>query len=184
METVVPVFTDAQAGGPAINFGSWGQTTIGSFVELAANDHVCYGSKFNYMGWELASSVDATGMTHLHVDFYTANLTKISVTPISPNKEGVKVVNLTADEWNSVDIELSDYDGKEIVWGNIFQFKFFDATPAGGELFIDNVYFYKPSATAIDNTMEATKVQKMIENGQLIIIKNGIRYNVAGQMVK
>ena len=184
METVVPVFTDAQAGGPAINFGSWGQTTVGRFVELAANDHVCYGSKFNYMGWELASSVDATGMTHLHVDFYTPNLTSISITPISPNKEGVKVVNLTADEWNSVDIELSDYDGKEIVWSNIFQFKFFDATPAGGELFIDNVYFYKPSATAIDNTVEATKVQKMIENGQLIIIKNGIRYNVAGQMVK
>ncbi|MBO4454343.1 MAG: discoidin domain-containing protein [Paludibacteraceae bacterium] len=184
METVVPVFTDAQAGGPAINFGSWGQSTVGRFVELAANDHVCYGSNFNYMGWELASSVDATGMTHLHVDFYTTNLTKISVTPISPGKEGVKVVNLTADEWNSVDIELSDYDGKGIVWENIFQFKFFDAAPTGGELFIDNVYFYKPSATAIDNTVEAVKVQKMIENGQLIIIKNGIRYNVAGQMVQ
>lgn len=38
--------------------------------------------------------------------------------------------------------------------------------------------------TAIDNAAEAVKAQKVVENGQLIIIKNGIRYNVAGQVVK
>ena len=184
LEKVVPVFTDAQAGGPAIAIGGWGQSTKAQVVELAENDEAYYLTNMNYLGWELTPAVDATGTTHLHVDFYTTNLTKVSVTPISPGKEGASVVDLTAGEWNSVEIPLSDYDGKEIVWNNIFQFKFMDATPAGGELFIDNVYFYEPKATAIDNNVEAVKAVKVIENGQLIIIKNGIRYNVAGQMVK
>lgn len=38
--------------------------------------------------------------------------------------------------------------------------------------------------TAIDNVNADVKVRKVFENGQLIIIKNGIRYNVAGQVVK
>lgn len=38
--------------------------------------------------------------------------------------------------------------------------------------------------TAIENTGEEVKAVKMIENGQLVIIKNGVKYNVAGQQVK
>lgn len=33
---------------------------------------------------------------------------------------------------------------------------------------------------AVENTVEAVKVTKVIENGQLVIIKNGVRYNAAG----
>lgn len=38
--------------------------------------------------------------------------------------------------------------------------------------------------TAIDNTVVAEKVVKMIENGQLFIIKNGVKYNAQGAIVK
>lgn len=37
---------------------------------------------------------------------------------------------------------------------------------------------------AIDNTAVETKAIKFFENGQLIIMKNGVRYNANGQMVK
>ena len=40
------------------------------------------------------------------------------------------------------------------------------------------------TGTDIDNTEVVEKAVKMIENGQLIIIKNGVRYNVMGIMVK
>ena len=181
MEKVVPVFTDAQAGGPAIAFGEWGQTTAGMFAELAANDQVCYGSNFNYMGWLLTPAVNATDMQYLHVDFYSATLDKISVTPISPGHEGVKVIELTKNQWNCVEIDLSAYEGKEIDWSNIFQFKFFDAAPTGGDLFIDNVFFYTPKTTAVEN-VQGDKIQsrKVIENGVLYIIRDGVRYNVMG----
>lgn len=40
------------------------------------------------------------------------------------------------------------------------------------------------TGTGIDNTQVMDKAVKVIENGQLIIIKNGIRYNVMGTIVK
>ena len=41
-----------------------------------------------------------------------------------------------------------------------------------------------PTATAIENTNAAVKAVKMIENGQMIIIKNGVKYNAQGAIVK
>ena len=38
--------------------------------------------------------------------------------------------------------------------------------------------------TAIDNTEVGVKAVKMIENGQLVIIKNGVKYNAQGTIVK
>lgn len=40
------------------------------------------------------------------------------------------------------------------------------------------------SATAIDNTDAAAKAVKFFENGQLIILKNGVRYNAQGAVVR
>ena len=178
------MFVDGVEGTPTIKIGDWSQTTITSFVELAAGDKVCFGSNFNYLGWELAPAVDATDMEFLHVDLLSPSLTKVSVTPISPTHEGEVAVELVPGEWKSVDIELTKYAAATIAWDNVFQFKFFNPNVNGAELFIDNVYFYKDNATAIDHVVEPAKATKLIENGQLIIIKNGIRYNVAGQMVK
>ena len=41
-----------------------------------------------------------------------------------------------------------------------------------------------PNATAIDNTEVGEKAVKRIENGQLVIIKNGVKYNALGAEVK
>ena len=51
-----------------------------------------------------------------------------------------------------------------------------------GKMALDNVYFFKKSSdpTAIDNTIAGEKAVKVIENGQLVIIKNGVKYNVLG----
>ena len=40
------------------------------------------------------------------------------------------------------------------------------------------------SATAIDNTVVGEKAIKMFENGQLIIIKNGVKYNALGSVIE
>ena len=41
-----------------------------------------------------------------------------------------------------------------------------------------------PTATAIENSEVAEKATKVIENGQLFIIKNGVKYNAQGAVVK
>ena len=50
---------------------------------------------------------------------------------------------------------------------------------------ISNLSFKERAAsTAVDNVATSTKAVKVVEDGQLIIIKNGVRYNVAGQEIK
>ncbi len=43
---------------------------------------------------------------------------------------------------------------------------------------------YKMEATAIENTSVEGKAFKTFENGQLVIIKNGVKYNATGAIVK
>ena len=42
----------------------------------------------------------------------------------------------------------------------------------------------KPGGTAIDNVNAPVKTRKVIENGQVVILKNGIRYNALGVEIK
>lgn len=42
----------------------------------------------------------------------------------------------------------------------------------------------KPGGTAIDNVNAPAKARKVIENGQVVILKNGIRYNALGVEIK
>jgi len=46
------------------------------------------------------------------------------------------------------------------------------------------VFEEEQTATGIDNTNANVKAEKRLENGMLIIEKNGVRYNVQGQIVK
>ena len=46
------------------------------------------------------------------------------------------------------------------------------------------LYVEKDKPTAIENSEAAVKTQKMIENGQLIIIRGGEKFNAQGQMIR
>lgn len=185
-ENLKSVFCDALDGGPAIGIGNWGQSTIAMVAQLTEGDHVHYFSNMNYLGWELAPAVNADGTEYLHVDLYTTALTSVKITPISPGHEGIYAINLTAGEWNSVEIPLSTYSTNGIEWNNIFQMKFFDAAPAGGDLFVDNVYFYEAGQGSDLDNAQGDKVQctKVIENGVLYLMRNGAKYNVQGVRVQ
>ncbi|MBO6306728.1 MAG: hypothetical protein J6M55_04400 [Paludibacteraceae bacterium] len=46
------------------------------------------------------------------------------------------------------------------------------------------VFNNEQQATGIDNAADGIMSEKRIENGQLVIIKNGVRYNAQGQVIK
>ena len=50
--------------------------------------------------------------------------------------------------------------------------------------FLSGCTFEKVTSTAIDNTVADENVVKTIENGQLIIIKNGVKYNAQGTQIR
>lgn len=175
------VFCDVIAGGPAITIGGWGQNTEAEVLELADGDNAYYLSKTNYVGWELNPAVDASGMSTLHIDLYSTTMSALSLTPISEGpKEGSYTITLKANEWNSVDIPLSAFAAAGIAWDKIFQFKFMNATPEGSTIYIDNVYFYGEAQGLESIQHSEVSIQKVLYNGQVVIIKNGVMYTVFG----
>lgn len=167
------IFCDAIAGGPAINIGGWGQSTVATSIPFSATDNVFYFRNFNYLGFELAPAVDATDLTYLHVDIYAPTMASVGITPISPGHELSTVQSLTPGEWTSLDIPLSTYASANIEWNNVFQFKF-DQGDGSGELFVDNVYFWK----APDYTRDAMVVAG--ELGTICLPNNVALANASG----
>ena len=184
-EKVAAIYSDVAEGTPFINIGAWGQPTVVINGQLAEGDNVMFFTNMDYLGWELAPAVDATDMEYLHVDFYATDMTTVNVTPISPGKEGVASVTLNAGAWTSADIPLSTYAAANIEWKNIFQFKFMNAAPVGKSLFVDNVYFYKTKANVGFENVESTNAAiKVMENGVVYIIRDGVKYTTFGQKVQ
>lgn len=184
-EKVAAIYSDVAEGTPFINIGAWGQPTVVINGQLAEGDNVMFFTNMDYLGWELAPAVDATDMEYLHVDFYATDMTTVNVTPISPGHEGVATVTLNAGAWTSADIPLSTYAAANIEWKNIFQFKFMNAAPVGKSLFVDNVYFYKTKANVGFENVESTNAAiKVMENGVVYIIRDGVKYTTFGQKVQ
>ena len=58
-----------------------------------------------------------------------------------------------------------------------------DATYYAAEI-IKEFYVVDPTLTAVDQTSVESKAQKLLLNGQLLIIRDGRTYNAAGVLVK
>ena len=77
------------------------------------------------------------------------------------------------------------YVGENRAYFDISQMgEFGGAAPAPGRRRISMSVEQEQNATGIENAEFINGVQKRIENGQLFIIRNGVKYNAAGQIVK
>ena len=165
---------DMTAGNAVI----WGENNAGGNAIVAK-------AGYNAGGTEDNTGVDASAMDSLHMDIFS--LVAMSNIEVRINDNLVRKISLTNEGWQQIDIALAD-PVEALNTTSVRWFKITNIVDANRQkLAFDNIFFYKKDSTtptAIDNTVEAVKAVKMIENGQLIIIKNGIRYNVAGQMVK
>lgn len=110
-------------------------------------------SNLDFVGVEtVANTVDASDMTHFHVEVYTDNATTFRVKLVDFGPDGafdggddteheVVFENLAQNEWVSLDIPLSEFEGlanRE----NIAQY-IFSAVPAGSaNVYVDEIYFH------------------------------------------
>jgi len=126
-------------------FPNWGQSTVVTEVSIAGNPTKKYAN-FNYQGVQFLNAVDAdaAGMTKLHIDVWTPDVTTFDVYPIQPGQpEAAKSLSPTPLVWNSYDIDLATIGTMPL--DSIIQFKFV-STPFGGtNVWLDNIYFYKES---------------------------------------
>lgn len=134
---VISVFSDSYTNvGSNLNPG-WGQATVVSQVSIAGNNTLKY-TNLNYQGLEFAASQNVSGMTHLHIDYYTTDSTLLKTYLISPGPvETPKNLTVpTGGAWISLEIPLTDFNPVNLA--NVIQMKF----DGNGTIFLDNIYFH------------------------------------------
>ncbi len=137
---VISIFSDAYDNLEGTDFNpDWGQATVVSEVSIDGNNTLSYAG-LNYQGIQLASSLDASEMDFLHLDYWTNNSTLFNVFLISSGPVETPIaLTVPTEGWTSVDIPLSDFSPVEIA--DLIQFKF----DGNGSIHLDNIYFYKES---------------------------------------
>lgn len=87
------------------------------------------------------------------------------------SKDGVTITGIS-EAWNGFEAGANEFTatGNVVITTAAEKPKFSAILVEGG--------------TAVENVEAAVKAQKVIENGQLIIIKNGVRYNALGAVVE
>lgn len=134
---VISVFSDAYSNvaGSDLN-PNWGQSTVVSQAPVAGNNTLIY-TGLNYQGLQLGSNQNVSAMTHLHLDFWTANSTALNVFIISPGPvETPYALTVPTSGWSSVDIPLTAFSPVDLT--NLIQFKF----EGNGKIYLDNLFFH------------------------------------------
>ncbi|MDX2285451.1 MAG: hypothetical protein NW241_14895 [Bacteroidia bacterium] len=170
---VISVFSDAYTNIPGTDFfPNWGQATTVSQIQIAGNNTLRY-SGLNYQGTQFASSLDVSGMTHLHLDVWTSNSTALNVYTISPGPvEKAVALTVPTNGWSSVDIPLTQFS--PVALANLIQFKF----DGNGDIYLDNLYFYKAGSGGTAPTTAAPTPSFSAAN--VISVFSDAYTNVAG----
>ena len=155
---VSSIFSDAYTDLAGVNFfPNWGQSTQFDYFDLNGDSMIKY-SNLNYQGIEFGSQVDASGKDYMHIDVYTPDVSNLEIYCISAtNGEKFVTKALTADQWNSIDILVSDFTDQGLSVSDLIQFKFVDPDGNAGTIFIDNIYFYENVPTPMVAADEPTE---------------------------
>ena len=130
----------------------WSDATFED-VTVAGNAVKKY-SALNFVGIEtVASTIDATEMTHVHIDVWSADAEYFAFKIVDFGADGafdggddveheVQYANPAQGQWVSYDIPLSDFVNLT-TRGHLAQYIFVGQPTGASTIYIDNLYFYK-----------------------------------------
>jgi hypothetical protein len=159
---VISLFSDVYTD---VNVDTWNTSWSDSGFEdvmIGGNPTKKY-TALGFNGIETTTNpIDASAMTHLHLDVWTPNATELKVKMVSflgdgfgrgnGDSESEVTVTPTIGEWTSFDIELSDFTDAGITsLADLNQYIITAAPFKETILFVDNVYFYRPSSASTFN---------------------------------
>ena len=158
----------------------WYQSPVVYQKQLGEGENVLYyvSNLDGVFGWAFEQT-DFTGYQKIHLSVYPTTSFAFEIYPVVPGEPRKASEPLAANKWNEVVLdytELEAFGMKQLGFVN----------KAQTEFFLDNVYFFKgASGTGIDEVQrDEVQSTKVIEDGRVIIIKNGVRYNTIGQQIK
>ena len=157
---------------PAISAGLLAENREALCITPNTTPSSCFGLAFPAM--------DITAYDALEMDIYPLAENAVLDIQVIGVGEASTTFNLTANQWNHISLDI---DGNTKT--DCEQIGFYNCQNLQGVCFVQNVLFvHDGDTTAIEHTEVGPKAIKMIENGQLIIIRDGKRYNVTGVRVQ
>ena len=150
---VISIFSDSYTDTAVDTYRTdWSSGTLET-TDINGNNVLKYVG-LSFAGIEtVASQVDASEMTHIHLDVWTADATQFRVKIVDFGADGgfqggddteheIAYDNPTQGSWISYDIPLSDFTGL-VNKSNLAQY-ILSAAPANqATIYVDNIYFYK-----------------------------------------
>lgn len=125
-------------------FGEWGSGTTVAQEEFGKK-YVTTG--LGYFGLEFAEHLNCAKMEKLHMDVWVAADASIRIVPIHGGTEVGVTKQLVGQQWNAIDIALTEFEGVTN-WTDVYQIKIDNA--ANLTFWLNNVYFYTTVAPAAD----------------------------------
>jgi hypothetical protein len=135
--------------------------SVGDLTEVTIDgQQVKQYTNLDFVGVEaVANQIDASGMTHFHVDVWTPNATQLRIKLVDfgadaafgggDDTEGELVYDgtstpaLAQGQWISLDIPLADFQAAGLAnLGHIAQLIFSAQPPGSATVYVTNVYFY------------------------------------------
>lgn len=200
---VISLFSNAYTDLAGTNWNPyWWQSTVYSEVQIAGNDTKKYAN-LNYQGTEPATPIDATTMTYIHLDVWTATTSNFKVKLVDFGANGIYQggddtehelsFNPTGGSWVSLDIPLADFTNMT-ARAHVAQFIISSSSP-GQTFWMDNIYFWKSPTVPVEltsfkaktnnNTTVLTWQTASERDNQGFTIErstNGATYNAIGQV--
>ena len=148
---VISLFSDAYTNVTVDTWRTDWSDAVYSETTVEGNNIKLY-DQLNFVGIEtVANQVDASAMTHFHVDYWTGNATafRVKLVDFGPDAafdggddtEHEIEFTVTPNTWVKLDIPLSDFTGLSNT-SNIAQYIFSANPTAEATVYIDNVYFH------------------------------------------
>ena len=169
----------APANKPNYNAPWWSAPAI-TLGEIDGNHYMDYNlANDGMIGWQY-DQISIASMEKLHIDIFASAAGTVSVRPITDGdgtlNDNRKSLTLAAQQWNSFDIDLTEFGAHD--WTKLFQFSI-EYWAAGGllgeHISVDNVYFYRTSA--IVDTEAPTNVNANVARASF----GSITLNVSGE---
>ena len=181
---VKSVYSDTYTNLPNVIQNWWGNTF--STVMLAGNTTLknvslcCFGYEFT------GGAINVTDMTKLHVDIYPETLASMTLGVTGGGEFKKTGITLTAGQWNSVNVSLSDLTGANLA--SIAQVGFWDLN---GTFYLDNLYFFNDTSTGLNQIEKQNEISvypNPVKDVLMISAKSEISVvtvrNLVGQTVK
>jgi hypothetical protein len=169
-DDVISMFSDAYADDvPNITWNTfWEFSTTQNNVYVLGSDNMWRYTELNFVGIEFADNqIDASGMTHFHMDIWTADQTsspaffQIELIDFGPDGAfgggdddngtlRIQAPTLVSEDWISIDVPLGDFAGLASR-ANLAQMVLSSDVVGPNTVFVDNIYFYSltPAASPV-----------------------------------